>query len=115
MAGEQVSLHGSGGDLEMFPSETSAAARAIGDAGRIIGDTWKAVGPALAADEAAVGTGLDDLSTAFRTQYNASKPQLEQLAAGAGENFTKMCTNAIEIVARYVELSNQQADRIRRA
>lgn len=114
MAGEQISLHGGGGDLDMFPSETSTAAHAIGDAGRIIGDTWKAAGPALAADEAVVGTGLDDLSTAFRTQYNASKPQLEQLAAGAEDNFTKMCTNALEIVANYIELAHQQAERLRR-
>ena len=114
MAGEQISLHGGGGDLDMFPSETTAAAHAIGDAGRIIGDIWKAAGPALAADEAAVGTGLDDLSAAFRTQYNARKPQLELLAAGAEDNFTKMATNAIEIAARYVELAQQQADRLRR-
>ena len=114
MAGEQISLHGTRGDLDMFPSETNAAAYAISDAGRIIGDTWKAAGPALAADEAAVGTGLDDLSAAFRQKYNASKPQLEKLAAGAEENFTKMGTNANDIVARYVELVRQQADRLRR-
>jgi hypothetical protein len=114
MAGDRISLHGSGGDLDMIPSETNSAAHAIGDAGRIIGDTWKAIGPALAADEAAIGTGLDDLSTAFRETYNARKPQLEQLASGAEGNFTKMGTNANEIVARYVELANEQAARLRR-
>ena len=114
MAGERISLHGSGADLDMLPSETNAAAHDIGDAGRIIGDTWKVIGPALAADEAAVGTGLDDLSATFRRDYNASKPQLEQLASGAEENFTKMGTNANDIVAKYVELARQQADRLRR-
>lgn len=113
MAGERISLHGSGGDLDMYPTETNAAAHAIGDAGRIVGDTWKAVGPALADDEAAVGTGLDDLSAAFRDSYNARKPQLEQLASGAEDNFTKMGTNANEIVAKYVELVNEQARRLR--
>ncbi|MGW6197219.1 hypothetical protein ACWF0M_13835 [Kribbella sp. NPDC055110] len=114
MAGDQISLHSAGGDLSMFPSETNAAAHAIGDAGRIIGDTWKAIGPALAADEALVGTGLDDLSATFRNDYNARKPQLEKLAADAEENFTKMGTNANEIVAKYVELQREQADRLRR-
>lgn len=102
------------GDIDMYPAETNAAVAGIADAGRIIGAAWAAAGPALAADEALVGTGLDDLSAKFREQYNAAKPSLEKVATEAEGNFLAMGANGNQIVMQYLEMSHQQTDRLRR-
>lgn len=101
------------GEIAMYPAETNAALSGIADAGKIIGAAWAAAAPARAADEALVGTGLDDLSTAFRTQYNAIKPQLEDVGNQAEQNFLAMGVNGNNIVKQYLELSQQQTDRLR--
>ncbi|MGZ0149055.1 hypothetical protein ACXJJ3_18435 [Kribbella sp. WER1] len=105
---------GATGDIDMYPAEANAAVSGIADAGKIIGAAWAAAAPALAADEAKVGTGMDDLSAAFRQQYNAAKPQLEKVAEGAQGNFQAMGANGNKIVMHYMELTHQQTDRLRR-
>lgn len=102
------------GDVDMYPEETNAAVAGIADAGKIIGTAWAAAGPAIAADETKVGTGLDDLSAGFRQRYNAIKPQLEKVAQEAEQNFQAMGANGNKIVLLYMEMTNQQVDRLRR-
>jgi hypothetical protein len=102
------------GDVDMYPAETNAVVAGIADAGRIIGTAWAAAAPAIAADEALVGTGLDDLSAGFRQRYNAIKPQLEKVAQEAEQNFQAMGANGNKIVLMYLEMTNQQVDRLRR-
>jgi hypothetical protein len=101
------------GDIDMFPAETHAAVSEIYRAGRRIGDEWKKRGPELAVDEGKVNTGFDDLSTAFRNQYNALKPMLEKVASQAQQDFENMGTAGNDIVVRYLELTQQQVDRMR--
>lgn len=102
------------GDIDMYPAETNDAVCGIADAGKIIGDAWAAAGPALATDEGKVGGGVDDLSAAFRANYNAMKPQLEQIATEAPANFEAMGANGNKIVIEYMQLTQQQVDRLRR-
>jgi hypothetical protein len=102
------------GDIDMYPAETNNAVIGIAEAGKIIADAWAAAGPALAADEAKVGTGLDDLSAVFRANYNATKPQLEQIATEAPANFEAMGANGNKIVLEYMQLTQQQVERLRR-
>jgi hypothetical protein len=104
---------GSVGDMDMFPAETAAAVREIYEAGKIIGDEWRKRGPEIAFDEGKVNTGFDELSTIFREQYNARKPMLEKVANQAQDDFEKMGTAGNDIVVRYLELTQQQVDRMR--
>ncbi|WP_350279195.1 hypothetical protein [Kribbella sp. HUAS MG21] len=105
---------GGAGDVDMYPAETNAAVAGIADAGKVIGAAWAAAAPAIAADEAVVGTGLDELSAGFRERYNRIKPQLEKVAQEAEHNFQAMGANGNKIVLLYMELTRQQADRLRR-
>ncbi|MDX6240439.1 MAG: hypothetical protein QOG10_5259 [Kribbellaceae bacterium] len=101
------------GDIAMFPDETRAAFRKISESGRPFGARWKVAGPALEHDEQLVNTGFDDLSTTFRKQYNALKPMLVNVADHVQENFERMGTDGNDIVDRYLELTQQQVDRMR--
>lgn len=101
------------GDIDMFPAETQAAIRRIAQAGNVVADTWAEVAPRIAADEAKVGTGFDDMSAAFREVYNLLKPQLVKLAEKVPENFEQMARTGNDIVDRYLRLTQQQVDRMR--
>jgi hypothetical protein len=104
---------GGAGDIDMFPAETHALLREIFDAGAIFADRWGRLASAIAADENEVGTGFDDLSTTFRTQYNALKPDLETLSNNVQPSFERMGTNGNDIVVRYLEMTQQQVDQMR--
>jgi hypothetical protein len=102
------------GDVDMYPAETNDSMIGIAEAGKVVGDAWAAAAPALLADEAKVGGGLDDLSTNFRKQYAVLKPQLEKAVGEAPANFEAMGANGNQIVLQYMELTHQQIDRLRR-
>jgi len=109
MSGLQPINFGGVGKVEMYPAETNDAMISLQAAGRPIKETWQQVSGAIAADEAKVGTGFDDLSTAFRGQYNVLSESLKKIAAAAGDSFEKMGANGVAIVVHYLELDNQAA------
>lgn len=99
---------GNAGDVDMYPAETYAAAKAISEAGRLIRDAWREAAPALEEDEQKIGTGFDDLSAGFRKRYTELKPQLEKVATEAAANFETMGSNGINGVKLYLQLTHQQ-------
>ncbi|WP_433165248.1 hypothetical protein [Kribbella sp. CA-247076] len=105
---------GGTGHINMFPAETDEVMSRLSVAGKPIADAWAKAKPALDADEQVVGTGLDDLSAGFRRRYNTMRPPLERTASEAGANFHAMGANGHKIVKQYVDLDQQQAERLRR-
>jgi hypothetical protein len=105
---------GGTGSVEMYPAETNDLVLEIARAGDVIGRAWAAAGPALAADEAVVGTGFDDLSAAFRDRYTKIAPELGKLASEAPANFLAMAANGVDIVKNYLQLSHQNVESLRK-
>ncbi|MFC9687724.1 hypothetical protein ACFTSF_04240 [Kribbella sp. NPDC056951] len=105
---------GGTGDISMYPMETNDAMVRLSESGKAFGDAWRLAGPLLAADEAKVGTGFDDLSAQFRTSYNDIGTKLKELAGDVEENLKAMGAKGNDIVFQKVELSHQQTGRLRR-
>ncbi|MFI5736305.1 hypothetical protein ACIA49_39690 [Kribbella sp. NPDC051587] len=101
------------GDIVMYPMETNAAMVQLSEAGKAFGDAWRTIGPLLAADEAKVGTGFDELSSKFRTAYNDIGTKLKELAGEIEPNIKAMGANGNQIVQQKVQLSQQQAAYLR--
>ncbi|ADB29884.1 hypothetical protein Kfla_0765 [Kribbella flavida DSM 17836] len=101
------------GDIDIYPAETQALLQQIQQAGATFAARWAALGPAIAEDETKVGTGFDDLSTAFRNQYNELAPKLAELSNNVEGSFERMGASGHRIVAEYLELSQHQVDQMR--
>ncbi|MET7282304.1 hypothetical protein ABZS29_29010 [Kribbella sp. NPDC005582] len=101
------------GDIVMYPMETNAAMVQLSEAGKAFGDMWRTVGPLLAADEAKVGTGFDELSAQFRKSYNDIGTKLKELSGEVEQNLKAMGAAGNQIVHQKVELSQQQTAYLR--
>jgi hypothetical protein len=101
------------GDIVMYPMETNDAMVRLSEAGKAFGDAWRTAESLLAADEAKVGTGFDELSAQFRKSYNDIGPKLKELSAEVEQNIKAMGASGNQIVRQKVQLSQQQSAYLR--
>jgi len=95
------------GDLDMLPGPAYEAVEAIYQAGKMFGPLWDTLAPSIFADEQVVTTGFDDLSVNFRDQYNPLKEAIGPIADMVERNFATFAQGGNDIIARYLELSDQ--------
>jgi len=98
---------GGTGDIDMYPDATFQAIQRIYQAGSDFGAVWPGLLAAIDADEQIVETGFDELSIAYRTAYNQYKPVVQQQADRVAPDLHEAGTKGNEIVANYLELTNQ--------